>query len=91
MAKQFDEGISFSVSDKTAFAKEVEDFGHDGGAAVSAGIFDSDGKYSMETEFRCVLTSRVKYCSTEYCLKENLCPYKHVHMWNFNTVVSCTV
>ena len=51
MAKEF-ERVTFSVSDKTTFARELSDLGFDSGAAVSAGIFDSDGKYAMQTEFR---------------------------------------
>ena len=49
--------MTFSVSDKTVFAREISDLGFEDGAAVSAGIFDSDGKYAMQTEFRYVTTS----------------------------------
>ncbi len=50
VAKEFEE-LTFSVSDKTAFTKEVSDLGLEE-AAVSAGIYDNKGKYAMETEFR---------------------------------------
>ncbi len=50
VAKEF-EDITFSVSDKATFAKEVADLGADS-AAIAVGIYDDKGKYSMETDFR---------------------------------------
>lgn len=53
VAKDYVGSVTFAVSDKGAFAQDLEQFGLDKSAEVVAGLFDSKGqKFSMTGAFR---------------------------------------
>ena len=53
VAKDFVDGVTFSVSSKEEYAHELKELGMDGDQEVMAALFDKEGKkYSMTDKFR---------------------------------------
>lgn len=53
VAKDFVDGVTFSVSSKEEYAHELKELGLEGDQEVMAALFDKEGKkYSMTDKFR---------------------------------------